>query len=112
MEGRILARLATEVHPSRCFCQFKGMSLTPPFPMCSDRSRSVFAGLATAKIRPAQRLEVVELAAVGCMEIPAPRELLDDDATRQCVLEQRLGALELVQRDAHVHVVGRVLHDV
>ncbi len=64
------------------------------------------------EVGPAAQLEVVELAAARGVAVPAPRERLHHDVSGQLALQQRLRGLQAVQRDAHVHVMRRVLHDV
>jgi hypothetical protein len=46
------------------------------------------------------------------LKIPAPRERLHDDAPGQQGFQLGLRLLQAVQRNAHVHMVGGVLHDV
>ena len=55
---------------------------------------------------------VIQLAVMRSLEVPAPRERLNDDATGQHFFQFGLRLLEFVQRNAHVHMVSGVLHDV
>ena len=71
-----------------------------------------WAGHGAFEVGPAFAAEVVQLAVLGGLEVPLPREGLHDDAAGQHFFELGLRLLEAVQRDAHVHMVRGVLHDV
>jgi hypothetical protein len=64
------------------------------------------------KIEPSLIFEVVQLALTSSFKIPPPRELLNKNTLWKDGFQGVLGFLEAIQGDAHIYVMGSMLHDV